>query len=115
MRSIPILLPTHAVLMVSFELLFSTTFPIMYAAHITGMAANQPEKNENTNPIYRFLLNVPHQFMILFTVPNMLPRLLSDHRQPSVLRPHEPATFSHREDNSQADPPAFPSPLCVHL
>lgn len=43
---------------------------------MTGIAANQPEKKENTKPIYKFFLKLPHQSIILFTVPNMNLHLL---------------------------------------
>ena len=85
------------------------------AAHMTGIAANQPEKKEKTKPIYRFFLKLPHQSMILFTVPNMSLHLLSDFPLPSVLLPHEPATFADKADNSEATLPGFPPLLYSHF
>jgi hypothetical protein len=51
--------------------------PMVYAATITGMAANRWEKKENTNPAYNFPLNSPHQSMIRFNVLNICFCLLS--------------------------------------
>ena len=82
---------------------------------MTGIAANQPEKKEKTKPIYRFFLKLPHQSMILFTVPNMSLHLLSDFPLPSVLLPHEPATFADKADNSEAALPGFLPLLYSHF
>ena len=44
----------------------STSFPIIYAAHMTGIAANQPEKKEKIKPIYRFFLQCQTWFFTFF-------------------------------------------------
>ena len=75
----------------------------------------QPEKKEKAKPIYRFLLKLPHQSMILFTVPNMILHLLSGFLLPSALLPHGPATFSDKADSSEAALPGFPPLLYSHF
>ena len=90
---------------VSYTHLHSTSFPIIYAAHTTGIAANQPEKKEKIKPIYRFFLKLPHQSIILFTVLNMIFHLLSGFQLPSALLPHGPATFADKADCSESTLP----------
>ena len=80
-----------------------------------GIAANQPEKKEKIKPIYRFFLQLPHQSMILFTVPNMILHLLSGFQLPSALLPHGPATFSDKADSSESVLPEFLLLLYSHF
>ena len=93
----------------------STSFPIIYAAHMTGIAANQPEKKEKIKPIYRFFLKLPHQSIILFTVLNMIFHLLSGFQLPSALLPHGPATFADKADSSESALPGFLLLLYSHF
>ena len=73
------------------------------------------EKKENTKPIYKFFLKLPHQSIILFTVPNMILHLLSGFLLPSALLPHEPATFADKADSSESALPGFLLLLYSHF